>query len=409
MHVLNSKIIDKLRKIKNVELIIGIPSYNCAHTINYVIYQSAIGLKEFFPDYKSLILISDGGSIDGTQKVAQAIKIPENIKKEVIEYIGVSGKGNAIKAIFEVSKLLNSKAIAMIDSDLRSINPYWIKLLIEPILKGVDLVTPFYIRHKYDATITNHVCYPFTQAIYGKRIRQPIGGDFGLSIKLIKKLLESDLWNNPYTPKFGIDIFITHSAIYGGFKIKQAFLGSKVHEVKDPGKHLASMFKQVVGSMFFCMLNYEAFWKKVKKSHEVPLIKHKIPFMYPEPIVINVKNLVKDFKNELKANYSLLKTLLSKDSINVLNELKKANERNFRLSNETWAKIFYELSACFKKESLKSRRESILDALKTVWIGKIIDFAILTKTMDEEEAEKEVIKEAKTFEKLKTYFLKIYG
>jgi glycosyltransferase involved in cell wall biosynthesis len=271
LSALDLKAVDKLERIKNVELIIGIPSYNCAHTINYVIYQSAIGLKKFFPYYKSLILVSNGGSIDGTQEVAQAIKIPESIRKEVIEYKGIPGKGSAIKTIFEVAKFLDSKAVVMVDSDLRSINQHWIKLLVEPILNGVDLVTPFYIRHKYDATITNHVCYPFTQAVYGKRIRQPIGGDFGLSMKLIKKLLESDLWDNPYTRKFGVDIFITHSAIYGGFKIKQAFLGSKVHEAKDPGKHLASMFKQVVGSMFFCMLNYESFWKKVKVSHNVPL------------------------------------------------------------------------------------------------------------------------------------------
>jgi hypothetical protein len=49
-----------------------------------------------------------------------------------------------------------------------------------------------------------------------------------------------------------------------------------------------------------------------------------------------------------------------------------------------------------------------LDALKNLWIGKIIDFAILTKTMNDEEAEKEVIEEAKAFERLKTYLLEIY-
>ena len=48
-----------------------------------------------------------------------------------------------------------------------------------PILKGgYDFVALLYARYKYDGTITNTVTYPLTRALYGHRIRQPIG-DFG--------------------------------------------------------------------------------------------------------------------------------------------------------------------------------------------------------------------------------------
>ena len=42
-------------------------------------------------------------------------------------------------------------------------------------------MAPLYARYKYDGTITNTVTYPLTRALYGHRIRQPIGGDFGVS------------------------------------------------------------------------------------------------------------------------------------------------------------------------------------------------------------------------------------
>ena len=61
-----------------------------------------------------------------------------------------------------------------------------------PILKGgYDYVAPLYARHKYDGTITNTVTYPLTRALYGLRIRQPIGGDFGVSGDLVRHYLDA--------------------------------------------------------------------------------------------------------------------------------------------------------------------------------------------------------------------------
>ena len=52
---------------------------------------------------------------------------------------------------------------------------------VGPILKGgYDFVAPLYARYKYDGTITNTVTYR-SRALYGHRIRQPIGGDFGVA------------------------------------------------------------------------------------------------------------------------------------------------------------------------------------------------------------------------------------
>ena len=98
------------------------------------------------------------------------------------EIDGVGGKGAALRTIFEIAAALEVQALVVVDSDLRSIVPEWIELLAGPILKGgYDYTTPLYARYKYDGTITNTVTYPLTRALYGHRIRQPIGGDFGVS------------------------------------------------------------------------------------------------------------------------------------------------------------------------------------------------------------------------------------
>ena len=111
------------------------------------------------------------------------------------EIDGVGGKGAALRTIFEIAAALEVQALVVVDSDLRSIVPEWIELLAGPILKGgYDFVAPLYARYKYDGTITNTVTYPLTRALYGHRIRQPIGGDFGVSGDLVRHYLELDDW-----------------------------------------------------------------------------------------------------------------------------------------------------------------------------------------------------------------------
>ena len=135
----------------------------------------------------------------------------ERVSLTYPEIDGVGGKGAALRTIFEIAAALEVQALVVVDSDLRSIVPEWIELLAGPILKGgYDYVAPLYARYKYDGTITNTVTYPLTRALYGKRIRQPIGGDFGVSGDLVRHYLTLDDWTSDVS-KFGIDIWMTTS------------------------------------------------------------------------------------------------------------------------------------------------------------------------------------------------------
>ena len=70
--------------------------------------------------------------------------------------------------------------------------------------------------------------------------------------------------------KFGIDIWMTTSAIVGGFRICQARLGVKIHGEKDPAADLGPMFRQVVGTIFQLMETVpEAYWKQGQRAPEM--------------------------------------------------------------------------------------------------------------------------------------------
>lgn len=171
-------------EVEKCDIVVGIPSFNNATTVAHVARTAAEGIRRL--QLKGLIVNSDGGSTDGTVEAFLASDTFE-VPKFSLRYKGIPGKGSAVRALFEVAHKSKATIFIMLDSDLRSVEPWWIERMARPILEGkTDYVTPLYLRHKYDGTITNNVCYPLTSALYGVKVRQPIGGDFAVGSKLIE-------------------------------------------------------------------------------------------------------------------------------------------------------------------------------------------------------------------------------
>ncbi|MEJ2543591.1 MAG: glycosyltransferase [Calditrichaceae bacterium] len=258
-------IVDNPQKIKETDIIVGIPSYKEADNIAFPTDVASRGLLKFFPNKKSVIINADNNSPDGTKKAF--MNTPTKVPKIYISTPkGVKGKGNNFKNLFRAAVELNAKAVVVVDADLKSITPQWIRYLAEPLMGRFDYVTPIYVRHKYDGTITNHIAYPLLRTLFGLRVRQPIGGDFGFSGKLARAFLSEKLWNDKIS-NFGIDIWMTTIAIARHFNICQAFLGTpKVHNPKDPAADLSSMFIQVVSTIFDLMIEFEYLWMELEES-----------------------------------------------------------------------------------------------------------------------------------------------
>jgi glycosyltransferase involved in cell wall biosynthesis len=399
--------LNKVNKLREADIVVGIPSYNNASTINYVVYQAAKGLQQYFPELKSVIIVADGGSTDGTLETVRAMRLPFQVDVLLTTYIGPSGKGSAVKAVFEAARILKVEAVVLVDSDLRSISPDWIQYLASPVLEGIGLVTPLYRRHKYDGTITKFLCYPLTSSLYGKKIRQPIGGDFGLSAQLVDQLLESNLWNTEYTPRFGIDIFETHSALAFSYKVKQASLGSKIHDAKDPAKHLTSMFRQVVGSMFTCIKEYEEAWRKPQSIRDVEIVGDIEAATTPEPVKVDFANLIREYRTGVTTNRKLYQSILGDKLYSKIARTTDSSDVDFNIPTETWTKIVYSFATGFKDWS-SAEREKLLDALRILWMGRIAAFGKETAELDTTEAEKLVQTEAETFHKMRPTLLNNY-
>lgn len=395
----------RIEEIEKGDILVGIPCYNNEKTIVHVIQMVTHGLNKHFKSTKNIILIADGGSTDDTREVAKEFEIKPWQEKVVSIYRGPAGKGSAVRSILEAAARLEIKACVIVDSDIRSITSDWVKYLIEPILgKNYHFVAPIYSRHKYDGTITNNIVYNLTRALYGKRIRQPIGGDFAFSKEVVSFYISQPVWETDVA-RFGIDIWMTTQAITHQFKICQANLGVKIHDAKDPAEHLAPMFRQVIWTLFSLMEENEEYWTKVKGSVSVGTFGFD-KFMEPEPVTVNINSLIYKFKMGFKQFGAFWKDVLDPDSYNAVKEASRLSSKRFSLPVETWVKILYELAATFHYWPLN--RGKLVDLMTPLYYGRVASFIRESWDMSSQEAEQLVEKQAQAFEDQKEYLIQIW-
>jgi glucosylglycerate synthase len=392
----------KMEMLEQADIVVGIPCFNNDSTIAHVVKTVESGLHLHYPERRCVVMVADGGSVDDSREVAEGIEKSPWLERHVFIYRGVPGKGSAVRAIFEAANLLKAKACLLFDSDLRSIAPEWIKCMVDPIVnEGYDFIAPFYTRYKYDGTITNNIVYNLTRALYGYRIRQPIGGDFGFSLPLIHKYLPSDDWETD-VGRFGIDIWLTTTAMVHKAKMAQANLGVKIHDVKDPAEALGPMFRQVVTTLLVMMEQNHNVWTKVKGSKAVPIVGPALK-IEPQAFEINVQKLIDDFRIGYNNWREIWEKIINPQSWQVITDLVSLDYADFKFKTEYWAKILYDLAAAF--HHWKGNRQLLVSLMTPLYFARVASFVNQTLAMTNEEAEELVEHQANVFEENKGYLL----
>lgn len=402
--------------IRRADIVIGIPSYNNARTIGHVVRAAYAGLAKYFPQLTAVVVNSDGGSTDNTPETVLSARVEDShlmllstplvaAHRLSFPYHGVPGKGSAFRLVFQMASRLDAKVCVVIDSDLRSITPEWIDLLIRPVLfAGFDFVAPYYQRHKYDGTITNSIVYPLTRMLYGVAVRQPIGGEFGVSARLVNRYLQRQDWETDVA-RFGIDIWMTTIALAEGFRVCQSFLGAKLHDAKDPGSDLSAMLQQVVGSVFALMQEYAPVWQKRSGSTPAELFGFRFDVGL-DPIQVNVNRMVNTFRRgcgELGEVWSMALDRPTLAAVRALASSAAENGARFHLPDELWAEVVLGFACAYRRNPIA--RGTILRSLAPLYLARVASFVYETESLVASEVEEKIEQLCRTFEDSKPHLI----
>jgi glycosyltransferase involved in cell wall biosynthesis len=389
--------------VSKADIVVGIPSLNEAPSISFPTEQADKGLIKYYRNHSVVIINCDNDSTDGTREAFLGVKT-QTPKIYISTEPGVSGKGNNLRNLFLKAVELEAKAIIVADADLRSMTPLWIRNLCEPIFDNYDFVAPLYIRHKYDVTVTNNIAYPLTRSLYGRRVRQPIGGDVGFSGNLAKQFLESEFWSDK-VGAFGIDVWMTTIALRSRSSVIQSFMGKpKIHKVRDLDSHLEMMFEDVISTVFDLMIQYESFWREVKWSRPTAVFGFGLGDVeMPPPVEMDTHGLWEKFISGMRSDWNLYSSVISNENLNKLEEVVDLPVGGFEFPAGLWAKIIYDFAISYRNRSMD--RHELVRAMIPLHYGKTLSFVTETHAMNNQQVEEFIEDQCVQFEKAKSYLV----
>ncbi|MBW1711427.1 MAG: hypothetical protein JRJ73_16435 [Deltaproteobacteria bacterium] len=344
-----------------------------ADSIPFVTRQVDEGLVNYFGNLNSIIVNVDNNSEDDTKGAFLSTET-QTPKHYITTRKGIRGKGNNFLNLFKFAKQYKEtlKGAIVVDADLTSITPEWIKHLGEPIINGYDYALPYYSRHQFDGSITNHICYPLLYGLIGQDIRQPIGGEFGFSPSLMEHWLEQD-WTQT-ARQYGVDIFMSLNAIMGNFKICEVGLGAKIHKASAP--KLGPMFTQVTTTLFNFILSKKEEWLTPQINKPGPKKRFGLKKLDPPQ---DLKIDIRDLKEKLRLEYYQREKLLKKylDEYETITLETMFEQDHYSMDILMWTHVVYQLIFHYDMGSPKAQRD-IIEALKPLYFARSITFDYLT-------------------------------
>jgi glycosyltransferase involved in cell wall biosynthesis len=341
----------RLADVGTTDVVVGIPTYKHARTVAPVMRVAAEGLARDFNHFKTVIAVMDGGSPDDTMAVANQVPLPGSVKRIVTSYQGMQGKGTAVRAIFEIARVLRARVIILLEADLQSMTPEWVGKLARPVLTGEYLLAlPRYYRPLPDGAMTDLLAYPLTRLLYGGDIRQPMGGEFALATELAQKFSARDVWETDVA-RHGIDIWLVTTALNDNVKMCQVQLGIKLDDSRELSLAFDPTFVQAVGTLFRMVDIYKKRWMGATQHRTVPLYREESRVTLEAPWIPNVSvaALADAFVAGSRRYARLWKTALTPSTRNSIKELSDAPDGAVRFGSELWARTVYDFATVYNQ------------------------------------------------------------
>ncbi len=414
--ILTDEFLRQLIDVGEADVLVGVPTYNNAATVGHVVQTIRAGLLKYFPRERAVIVNADGGSRDETPNLVRGASINDlqhstdlnalrTLHSISAEYPGGPATGTALRTILASAELLRVSACAIVSPESTTIEPEWIERLLRPVYQGnFDFVTPLYRRHKFDGLLMSNLVYPMTRAFYGQRVREPYASEFSFSGPLASHFLAQEIWVHE-VGHTGTEIALTISAITGGFRLAQSFLGVKPR-LDARSSDLVDAMRQTVGALFWSLESNFPLWSGKNDSQAVPTLAGEQEFTL-EPLRVNRKRLRDMFNSGVAELEPVLKSILSPPTLAELQRIAALAEDEFCYGDELWARTVYEFAASYHHAVIS--RDHIVQALAPLYRGRAFTFLVENRDGSGEQVEQNIETFCLTCERLKPSLLELWN
>jgi hypothetical protein len=399
----------QIARVGTCDIAVAFLTYNNADTLPGVLAATTRGLAERFPDASAALIVSDAGSSDGTRDLFAAAGIPAVVathdaplpERVAVPFHGVPGRGAGLRAALGAAQRLGARALLLLEADLVSLGPDWIERLTMPVWQEkADYVAGAYARHRFDGTITNLLIAPLVRALYGRRLRQPLGGQLALSARLVDHLLLHPKWD--WTARELADVWILGTAIADGFAVWEAWLGPRVIRSKTRTADLPAMVSQTLGGVLSVMDRHHDLWRDVRGSEPLPAV-GEATLPGTEPREVDVERMVSAFRLGLRDLTPVWEHVLAPETLGDVLSLETDDLEHFRFPDDLWARVVYD--AALAHHYAVIHREHLLRSLVPLYLGRTSAFVLAVRDRNATASEAAAEAVARAFERQKPYLV----
>jgi glycosyltransferase involved in cell wall biosynthesis len=409
IHDLPDDVIAQIERTGPCDIVIGVATYNNAATIAGVADAARAAVDKHFHGVPVALVNADAGSADGTPQALALAGLPAILahseapprERTEVPFHGVPGRGEALRTILGVTHRLGARVLVLLEADVTTITDEWPERLARPIREeGADWVTATYVRHRYDGTITRLLLSPLVRALYGRRLRQPLGGQQALSARLVEHLLVHPRWNR--TGRDVTDVWILGTAIADGFAVWEALLGPYHVQSATRTMDLPTMVAETLGSVFTVMDRHEDLWREVRGSEPVPGA-GEVPPASTDPIDVDVDRMIEAFRLGLRDLTTIWEHILAAETLGDVLTLDVPDAARFRFPDDLWARIVYDFALGHHYGVV--HRDHLLRSLVPLYLGRTAAFVVATRERSAVATEAHVDAVGAAFERQKPYLV----
>jgi hypothetical protein len=388
------------------EIVVGVPSCNHAATVAQVLRTAQAGLGEFFSGHSSLLVNADVNSSDGTRAQVGTLRAENPLLRELGPADGAAGTTSPgvevreLRMILEQAHEVHARACLVLDASMTSMGADWVAQLARPILDDqFDMVVPYFARHKLDGAISKGIVYPLTRALYGKRVRQPLGSVFALSSRLVERFLARRVWDIEVSA-LSADARAVSEAICADFALCQAFLGPAEHAASASPLDLSSILAAVLGSVFDEMNHNVSYWQKVRGSEPVRWFGTPVEIA-GNPPPVDAHKMWESFRLGCRTLQDVWSAVLPPATLLALKYL--ARDDAPTLADDLWARIVYDFALGYRLHVMN--RGHLLRALTPLYLGWLASFVREMSAAPSQDVERRVQQLSMVYEAQKPYLI----
>ena len=393
----------RLERMGPVDVVVAVPGCADGAAVGAAHETWQQALQSFRPFPRAVLMHADPGTPGGPDDVPSpdegrvALLYAPLADAAQLELLGTA-YSDTVHGVMQISQQLEARAVCVLGTLSTAISAEEAVLLLRPVMEqGVDLMLPRHETRPTEGLITRGIFGPFTRAIFGVRLHDPMVVNFAGSAALAARVA-----GRPAHGPGNAVVWMANDAACGGLSIGEA-------PVRRPGQapgqaDLATVFATVLGSLFANVERHAACWQRIQATR--PVLSTGDPRSVPEAMsaaapAVDTARMVEAFRSAFSNLADVWSTLLPPATLLELKKLTRVPAPEFHLPEDLWARIVFDVALGYRLRVIN--RDHLLRSFVPLYLAWVASWVM--QAGDDAAARGQQERLCVAFEKQKPYLL----